>query len=271
MLVLPIKNGIEDTPKIIMIPKRTKEIDLLEVADTGFQLLEEVSGGRAADPIESRDDINGIVEYCLNSQMWREALLFVVGINFGIRVSDLRRIQIKHMLKGDSFAETFTFVEGKTKHKKTVYLNDAVKEMLTIYLDHQDSIIPERFLFESKSRFMEYINDGDVDVPRPLTRQWIDKKVKQLAKAQGLVGQYSTHTLRKTPGFHILKMAPEYIGVENTVGVQLLQLFYGHASIQSTFHYTKFENYMIQDLFQRLNLGLEAILEFKKGRENSYE
>lgn len=44
MLVLPIKNGIEDTPKIIMIPKRTKEIDLLEVADTGFQLLEEVSG-----------------------------------------------------------------------------------------------------------------------------------------------------------------------------------------------------------------------------------
>lgn len=227
-----------------------------------MQLLEEVSGGRAADPIESRDDINGIVMYCLNNQMWREALLFVVGINFGIRVSDLRRIQVRHMLNGDSFADTFTFIEGKTKHKKTVYLNDAVKEMLDIYLEHQETVSPDKFLFESASRSAGWKAGRNIDGTAPITRQWVDKIVKNLVSKQGLVGQYSTHTLRKTPGFHILKMAPEYIGIENTVGVQLLQLFYGHASIQSTFHYTKFENFMMRDLFFRLNLGIEAIREY---------
>lgn len=251
VLKYPRIQGKEET-QIIKFPHKKQ----------GVELLQEAKKSTASDPIEDRGDINKIVLYCLNNQRWRDALLFVLGVNFGMRVSDLRLLQIRHLIQSGEIRDSFMFGEKKTKKAQTIYINKAARAMIEIYVEETYRLTEESYLFPNESRNKKIVEVNGQMVVAPLTRQSIDKIIKSLAKDMEVDGHYATHTLRKTPGFQVLQMGSDYVGLENTVGVQALQVFYGHSSMQSTFHYTKFAEKNRRELFGRLNLGLEAIMEF---------
>ena len=57
-------------------------------------------------------------------------LLIITGINLGLRIDDLLHLTFKQLN-----SESFTITEGKTKKKRTLQINDNIREVLT-YFDY---------------------------------------------------------------------------------------------------------------------------------------
>jgi integrase len=100
------------------------------------------------DPIRKIKDIKAISK--LTSDNVRDHLLFIMGINNGLRAGDLVKLKVKdvqHMKVGD----TLTIKEGKTGKDNILVTNKTVYKALSNYLD---AIQPSEnaFLFAKSER-----------------------------------------------------------------------------------------------------------------------
>ncbi len=125
-------------------------------------------------------------------------MLFIVGINFGLRVSDLRSLRFSDLI-GDNFAfrDRFAILKQKTKdtrkrrRNRYITINTAVVEAVTLYLENTPGVKLSDFMFRSES------NNGKRE-NKPLHRVTIDNILKGIAADLGLGNRMSTHSLRKT-------------------------------------------------------------------------
>ena len=63
------------------------------------------SRSNVVEPIRSKEDIARIIEYLDNNHKHKYAVLFILGINSGLRVSDLLGFKVK-----DVFQKTFIII-----------------------------------------------------------------------------------------------------------------------------------------------------------------
>lgn len=205
-----------------------------------------------SEPIKSMDDIMRVSKYLLDNRRYRDNMLFIVGINFGLRVSDLRQLRFAHLINedGQSFKTSFPIFEQKTrntrKHKRNRYItiNTAVQQAVITYLKN----LPEPpslsdYMFRSESNHGRSKNE-------PLHRSAVDKILKGIAKDLNLNIQMSTHTLRKTFAYHQMVMSNN-----DPRKLLLLQKMMGHSSAAQTLDYIGITGEEIQDAYQQLNLG----------------
>lgn len=219
------------------------------IEDTSY----EVADDRAADPIKSVDDINSVCKYLIDSQRWRDYMLFVVGINFGLRVSDLRSLRFSHLIDENfSFRDTFAVFEQKTrntrKRKKNRYItiNKAVIDAVTLYLEHTPSVCLSDYMFRSMSNNSKSEN-------RPMSARSIDRTLKDIAEKVGLTMKVSTHTLRKTFCYHQM-----LVSGNDSRKLLLLQKMMGHSSVAQTLDYIGITQEEIHDAYMDLNLGAQS-------------
>ena len=137
------------------------------------------------EPIKRVKDIQTIKK--LLSDNPRDLALFTIGINTNLRASDLLQIkagQVRSLKPNDSFE----IKEKKTKKARRVTLNgaciDAIRNLLAS-APFEDS----DYLFRSQR--------AEVLIVPSLIRM-----VKKWCKAINLKGNYGSHTLRKTWGYH---------------------------------------------------------------------
>lgn len=137
------------------------------------------------EPIKRVKDIQTIKKLLADNP--RDFALFTIGINTNLRASDLLRIkagQVRNLKPNDSFE----IKEKKTKKPRRVTLNgaciDAIRNLLAS-APFEDS----DYLFRSQR--------ADVLIVPSLVRM-----VKKWCKAINLKGNYGSHTLRKTWGYH---------------------------------------------------------------------
>ena len=72
----------------------------------------------SAEPIKRIEDIDRICKYLIENERYRDHMLFVVGINFGLRISDLLRLRFSDLINKDlTFKDTFPILEKK-KHEE---------------------------------------------------------------------------------------------------------------------------------------------------------
>lgn len=107
----------------------------------------ELAPEHAAEPIKSLDDIYAISEFLISNKRYRDNMLFIVGINFGLRVSDLRMLRFSNLINDNfTFRDNFPVFEKKTrntrKRKKNRYItiNTAVIEAVTLYLENTPNV-----------------------------------------------------------------------------------------------------------------------------------
>ena len=218
------------------------------VEDTSTPLAPE----HTSEPIKSMDDIMRVSKYLLDNRRYRDNMLFIVGINFGLRVSDLRQLRFAHLINedGQSFKTSFPIFEQKTrntrKHKRNRYItiNTAVQQAVITYLKN----LPEPpslsdYMFRSESNHGGSKNE-------PIHRNSVDRILKGLAKDLDLNIQMSTHTLRKTFAYHQMVMSNN-----DPRKLLLLQKMMGHSSAAQTLDYIGITGEEIQDAYQQLNLG----------------
>ena len=173
------------------------------------------------DPIRDEKAIKKIKRKLKSSP--RDYLLFVMGINNGLRISDLLKIKVGDV-RDLNAGETLKIVEQKTKKKNVLMINKTIHEALHLYLK-STSLEDDHYLFQSRNRD----ENGD---PKPLARETVSKMVKSWT--DGMRGNYSTHSLRKTWGYIQRK--------KFGVSFEVICKRFGHSSPAITMRYLGIED-----------------------------
>lgn len=210
----------------------------------------ELASEHAAEPIKRMEDIEQISRFCIANGRYRDNMLFIVGINFGLRVSDLRMLRFSNLINSNNtFKDSFPIFEKKTrktrKKKKNRYItiNTAVVEAVTLYLENTPNVSLSDYMFRSRS------NNGSNE-NEPLRAQSIDRILKGFAKDLDINVKMSTHTLRKTFCYHQMLMSHN-----DPRKLLLLQKMLGHSSPAQTLDYIGITEEEIEEAYRNLNLG----------------
>lgn len=244
---------------------RDKKIDVTELKKNNIRTIDrglilpavekhscDIAPEHAAEPIKDMDDIFRISQYCIENKKYRDNMLFIVGINFGLRVSDIIMLRFFNIINDNyTFKDRFAVFEKKTrntrKHKKNRYItiNHAVIEAVTLYLEHTQNVSLSDFMFRNESNN----NSGE---NKPLSRESVDRILKGFAKDLGLNIKMSTHTLRKTFCYHQMVMSHN-----DPRKLFLLQKMLNHSSPMQTLDYIGITSEEIDEAYEKLNLGSE--------------
>lgn len=228
------------------------------IAPSTEDIDEELAAEHTSEPIKDIKDINRITQYLIEQERWRDNMLFIVGINLGLRVSDLLRLRFSHMINDNfTFKDRFPLLEKKTRNtrkvKKNRYLtiNSAVVEAVTLYLEHTPGVKLSDYMFRSESTGGNYKEDNQENKEsRPLSRSSVDRILKGIAKDLDLNCKVSTHTLRKTFAYHQMVMSGN-----SSRKLLVLQKMFGHSSAAQTLDYIGITRDEIEDAYRNLNLG----------------
>ncbi|AKN01833.1 site-specific integrase (plasmid) [Salimicrobium jeotgali] len=155
----------------------------------------------------------------------RDVLLFLLGINTGLRISDLLRLQVSHVRDRDFFY----LIEKKTGKKREVNVR-ALRSELGAYIAGKGA---DTYLFSSQKGGM------------PISTV---QAYRILADAAAFVGRddVGTHTLRKTFGYHYYKA---------TKDVAMLQDIFNHSSPKETKLYIGIRQEEIRESLVGFRLG----------------
>lgn len=220
------------------------------IAPANEQFEQVLAPEHTAEPIKSMDDILKISEFLIDHERYRDNMLFIVGINFGLRVSDLRMLRFSNLINDNlTFKDSFPVFEKKTRNtrlrKKNRYItiNTAVIEAVTLYLENTSDVSLSDYMFRSESN-----RGGNKNCP--LTNQSIDRILKGIADDLGLTTKMSTHTLRKTFCYWMMVR-----GYNEPRRLLLLQKMLNHSSPAQTMAYIGLDAEEISEAYRALNLG----------------
>lgn len=233
--------------KVVSDSRRYLKRDVLLPAQEEVHI--ELANEHTSEPIKSLEDIERFSSYLINNGRYRDNMLFIVGINFGLRVSDLLQLRFTQLINDDlSFKTTFPILEKKTKNTRKVrrnrYLtvNDAVMDAITLYLEHTQCRLDD-YMFRSESNRGSNLN-------KPMSRMSVDRILKEVANTLNLDVKIATHTMRKTFAYHQMLMSNN-----DPRKLLLLQKMFGHSSAAQTLDYIGITGEEIEEAYMKLNLG----------------
>ena len=175
-------------------------------------------------PIRNRRDINAMKK----ALRGRDLLLFVFGINSGLRISDILKLRVADVRDRDSIVIS----EKKTGKAKRFIFNDAIKQAVRQLVPAD--VPPNSFLFRSRK--------GD---NKPISRVTAYRVLNEAAKRVGIAEPIACHSLRKTFGYHAYK---------NGTDLALLQSIFNHSSQDVTLRYIGINQDRIDEVYANVNL-----------------
>ena len=248
-----IQLNIQEDNEVIdlsVIKQSCRKLKAGLIAPATEEYTQELANEHSAEPIKDMNDIIRISQFLIQNNRFRDNMLFIVGINFGLRISDLRILRFGNLINDDfTFRDRFAVLEKKTKntrkHKRNRYItiNTAVVEAITLYLEHTPNVKLSDYMFRSES------NNGKAK-NEPISKQAVDYMLKGIAKDLGLGNRMATHTLRKTFAYHQMVMSGN-----DPRKLLLLQKMFGHSSAAQTLDYIGITGEEIDEAYMKLNLG----------------
>ena len=200
----------------------------------------------SVEPIRDIKTIKSI-RSILKSQSIRNELLFIFGINVGLRISDILELKIGDLVKSNfkTVKEYVIITEKKTGKTKKFYIGDIVKKVIENYIKELSNLDMSNYVFQSRK--------GN---NMPITRQRAYRILNNAAEMIGLVeknengviisGEIGTHTLRKTFGYH---------AYENGSSLELLMDIFNHSSKSQTLRYIGITEEQKREVYLQSNLG----------------
>ncbi len=195
------------------------------------------------DPIRDRDTINAAKTW-LKARSLRNWALFICGINFALRISDLLRLTVRDVYDGRQIREEFEIRQKKTNGRVRVHIPKNAREALQTYLDeeHPAPNRPEAPLFPADPSALR----GDrVGTLKPISRQWANHFLKEAVRQFEPTLQVASHTLRKTWGYQAFKQG---------VPLELIMHKLGHQSPSATLRYLGIRDDDVRQVTNDLNL-----------------
>jgi integrase len=191
------------------------------------------------EPIRDRKKIAQIKNQLRGQRRYRDLLLFVLGINTALRISDLLELRVEHFLDDHlHIRQRFWIKEQKRGKRQEVVINNSINETFEEYLAAYPEIISDQ------NNFI-FFNSKACGLKRPIKRGQAWKIITTICHQVGLCGNFGTHSLRKTWGYHARM---------NGVDLALIMHKLNHESIAYTKRYLGITNDELQAVSQRLNL-----------------
>ena len=160
-----------------------------------------------AEPIKSKREIKAIEQY-LKEHNERDYVIWVLGLNSGLRVSDIVGLDVSDVLDKTHI----TIIEKKTQKRKCFYINDKLKCVLKPFVKGRN---PDEPLFLGKQG-------------KRLDRKQVYRFLVKVCKKIGVKSKVSTHTMRRTFGYHHYQQYKDAV---------ILQKIFNHSSQRITLMY----------------------------------
>ena len=174
----------------------------------------------SVEPIRNLKDIKAIKKMLAGNP--RDLCIFILGINTNLRASDILNIKVKQV-RG---TKELVLKEKKTGKLRRITLNKAVLEAVRALLASSE-YSDEDYLFQGQRG--------------PLTVPTLSRMVKNWCKAINLKGNYGSHTLRKTWGYHQR--------VTYGIGLPELMVCFNHSSQRQTLDYLCVQPDEVRDIY----------------------
>lgn len=172
------------------------------------------------------------IKKLLKQQSLRDYCLFVVGINSGLRISDLLKLRISDVMENNKLKDRIRLREKKTNKFKDFPLSEKTKSAIKEYLK-------TRNYKENEPLFVSRKNKGF------LLRGQAYKVINAVAKSAGIKEKIGTHTLRKTFGYH---------AYNNGYDIVIIQKLFNHSSPAVTLRYIGITQDELDDVYLSLDL-----------------
>ncbi|PLT30441.1 tyrosine-type recombinase/integrase [Peribacillus deserti] len=166
------------------------------------------------EPFKDLKQIDEIKNY-LKQNSERDYLLFVMGINTGMKISEMLGIKAGDVLCGNESIAFYQIPCEETVHKKEIYFNSKVRSALEHYI-FNSGLTPNDYLFAS------------LKTKNPISRQQAHRIIHDAIDHLGIKGKFGASSMRKTFGYHAYKKG---------VSISIIQEYYHHAAPSETYKY----------------------------------
>lgn len=175
----------------------------------------------------------------------RNKMLFLVGVNVGLRASDLVQLRWSYFYKDDMTFKEFYVLQPK-KTRKTgkfvkIFFNQTVKKAIENYVNDYPIEDLNDYMFKSRK--------GNHIIERTL---W--KIVVDVAAEAGIDKNVGSHSLRKTWARNIYDNAKD-----KSNALVMLQECLRHSSSMTTLRYISIMDEEKKDMYESIELGLDFI------------
>ena len=177
------------------------------------------------EPIKSREDIRKVEDW-LDKRSKRNRLIFAIGVNTGLRVSDILGLNIS-----DVYNKTYVEIrEKKTGKYKKILLNSKLQTLLKEYLKNLKNSNAPLFIGRKGHR---------------LHRSQVYRFLNEACKAVGIKENIGCHSLRKSFGYHHFRQFDDIV---------LLQKIFNHSSPFVSLAYIGIEQEDIDQSYKNFEL-----------------
>lgn len=177
-------------------------------------------------PIRDKQKIEEI-KSVLKENGTRDLLLFCMGINIGLRISDLLKLKIADV-RNKMHVE---IKEQKTGKVKRFPIFGSLQSMIDDYTKNKPL---SDYLFKSRN-----------GINKPITRVMAYMIINEACKKCGIQDNIGTHTLRKTFGYHHYQQFHD---------VAILQYLLNHSSPSITLRYIGIAQDNVEETLQQFEL-----------------
>lgn len=180
------------------------------------------------DPIRDLGVIQTIKRNLVMADKPRDLALFTMGINTAWRANELLSIRVGQV-RGLAEGDVLELKQSKTDQYRMTTLNGSVILALAFWLAVYDTRDDDALLFPSRT-------GEELGVPA------LCNLVKRWCAQAGAFGQFGTHSMRKSWGYHqrVTFLSP----------LVLISKAYGHASERQTLDYLGIQPREVQDLYK---------------------
>lgn len=194
----------------------------------------------SAQPIKKVKDLENFKNYYKEIKPNdRNNLLIILGLNTGLRISDILSLKWKYIydFEREKYKDHIIITEQKTGKLSQIYINSSV---LTALKDYKKNLEQRDKIIESNTYLFNHSNKNV-----PITRSQAFRIVKEAADYNHISGVISCHSLRKTFGYHAWKQG---------VSPALLVTIFNHSSFNITKRYLGIEQDDKDKIFKKIKL-----------------
>lgn len=184
-------------------------------------------------PIKDKEKIKAMKKI-LRASSIRDELLFTIGINTGLRISDILALKVGDVRNQKGIADRIEIVEKKTKKTRIIALNRKTCRLIEQYLTQErPHAHNDEPLFRSQKG------------GKAISRQHAHYILNRAAKTVGIMDRIGTHSLRKTFGYFAYKQG---------IDLAMIQKILNHSSQTETLRYIGITQEQIDEITTGLDL-----------------
>lgn len=187
-------------------------------------------------PITNRKQLDDMADYLYNKNI-RDYIMFEIGINIGIRVTDFtqQKVQFYRDACDKGYVEMIPKKTSKYNKKVIVPINKYLNNLIKEYIKEKDD---NDWMFTSRKKGYA------------ITRQQVYRILNEAANAVGITDNIGCHSMRKTFG---------YWHYYYNHDIRLLMDIFNHSSEEVTLIYIGVSEEKKRESMECMNLGVRSI------------